>query len=380
MTSRRKTATIFLCSSPLQLIHAHLVRHNYLAPEEADCFLFYEAPISELILVPEMWTSVVELVTSKRKSGTAQQNITANLETISATVDWSRYASVHLVISDLYWLMNNVAVAEISRLCRQSKKCFYFSILDEGAVLYTGAKLGWKRTMRCLARSAYLFWNGLQTVVVRNSNADYRHPACRTVYCLHPSLLKVPSRVQKVPIEPGRMGEIYGQSFGELRFADRSGLYLSQPLYQKLGIKRHIELVRASRDVLARQGIAHFYYKAHHFDSAEWRQALESQIGFLPIPNGQGLPVEVWARCCNADAIFGHFSSALLNLQVYGYRGRVIACGLEQVSRVFVENKQFLEYLYALSRLGTIETLDPFKPRSDVVLVGGVESVTGKVR
>jgi hypothetical protein len=380
MTSRPKTATIFLCSSPLQLIHAHLVRHNYLASEDADCFLFYEAPISELILVREMWASVVELVTSKRKSGAAQQNIRSNLEAISATVDWGRYSSFHLVISDLYWLMNNLAVGELSRICRRSKKPFSFSILDEGAVLYTGAKLGWKRSMRCLGRSAYLFGNGLHTVIVRDSNADYRHPACRTVYCLHPSLLRVPSRVQKVPIEPERLGEIYGESFGELRFPDRSGLYLSQPLYQKLGIRRHVELIRASRDVLARQGITHFYYKAHHFDSAEWRETLESEIGFSPIPNGQGLPVEVWARCCNADAIFGHFSSALLNVQVYGYRGRVIACGLEQVSRVFLENKQFLEYLDALSRLGTVETLDPFKPRTDMVLVAGVESITGKVR
>lgn len=369
MAYQPKALNIFLCSSPLQLIHAHLVRHNYLESEEADCFLFYEGPVSELLLVRGMWRSIVELFTSKRDSGSVQRNITSNLETIFTAVDWDRYSSVHLVISDLYWLMNNVTVAALSRMCRKSRKHFSFSILDEGAVVYTGDKLGWKRSLRCLGRSAYLFLHGLQTVVVRNSNADYRHPACRTVYCLHPSLLRVPSQVPKVPIEPRRLNEIYGDGFGELLLADRSALYLSQPVYQTLGMKRHVELVRASRDMLSRQGINHFYYKPHHFDSVEWRKTVESQIGFLPIPNGHGLPVEVWARSCNADVIFGHFSSALLNLRLYGYRGRVIACGLKQVSRVFQENKQFLEYLDVLSRLGTVETLDPFEPQMDAMLV-----------
>jgi hypothetical protein len=371
MTSRRKAATIFLCSSPLQLIHAHLIRHNYLAGQDSDCFLFYEGPVSKQLLVTKMWSSVTELITSKRAHGNAQRNIASNLKAIFAEVHWDRYSSIELIISDLYWLMNNVAVAAISRMCRVSKKQFSFSILDEGAVLYTGDRLGWKRSMRCLGRSAYLFLNGLDTVVVRNSNADYRHPACRTVYCLHPALLRVPSHVPKIPIDPGRLDEVYRHGFGELRVEPRSALYLSQPVYQTLGIARQAELVRASRDVLRRQGIVNFYYKPHHFDSEEWRNTVQTEIGFSPIPNGHGLPVEVWAKSCNADVIFGHFSSALLNMRAYGYQGRVVGCGLKQVSGVFLENKQFLEYLDVLARLGTVEMLDPFEPRMDGILAPG---------
>jgi len=379
MNSRRKSVTIFLCSSPLQLIHAHLVRHNYLATQDSDCFLFHEGPVSKQLLVDEMWTSVTELITSKRAHGNTQRNITSNLEAIFAEVHWDRYSSIELIISDLYWLMNNVAVAAISGMCRKSKKQFSFSILDEGAVLYTGDRLGWKRSIRCLGRSAYLFLNGLDTVVVTNSNADYRHPACRTVYCLHPSLLRVPNHVPIVPIDPERLDEVYKHGFGELRVAPRSALYLSQPVYQTLGISQHAELVRASRDMLRRQGIVNFYYKPHHFDSDEWRHTVQTEIGFSPIPNGHGLPVEIWAKSCNAEVIFGHFSSALLNMRAYGYQGRVVACGLKQVSGVFLENKQFLEYLDVLARLGTVEMLDPFEPRMDE-FSHPVPSLTGRQR
>jgi hypothetical protein len=371
MTSRRKAATIFLCSSPLQLIHAHLVRHNYLATQDSDCFLFHEGPVSKQLIVEKMWTSVTELITSKRAHGNTQKNIATNLKGIFAEVHWDRYSSIELIISDLYWLMNNVAVAAISRMCRVSKKHFSFSILDEGAVLYTGDRLGWKRSIRCLGRSAYLFLNGLDTVIVRNSNADYRHPACRIVYCLHPALLRVPNHIPKVPIDPERLEEVYKDGFGALRLEPRSALYLSQPVYQTLGIARQAELVRASRDMLSRQGIVNFYYKPHHFDSDEWRSCLQTEIGFSPIPNGHGLPVEVWAKSCNAELIFGHFSSALLNMRAYGYQGRVVACGLKQVSGVFVENKQFLDYLDVLARLGTVETLDPFEAPMDGILLPG---------
>jgi len=378
MTSRRKAATIFLCSSPLQLIHAHLVRHNYLAAHDSDYFLFHEGSVSKQLIVDKMWTSVTELTSSKRAHGKAHQNITTNLETIFAQVHWDQFSSIEVIISDLYWLMNNVAVAAISRMCRVSKKQFSFSILDEGAVLYTGDRLGWKRSIRCLGRSAYLFLNGLETIVVRNSNADYRHPACQTVYCLHPAFLRVPDHVPKLPIDPERLDEVYNHAFGDLRVEPLSALYLSQPVYQTIGIAGQAELVRASQDMLRRQGIVNFYYKPHHFDSDEWRKTLQQEIGFSPIPNGHGLPVEVWAKSCNAEVIFGHFSSALLNMRAYGYQGRVVACGLKQVSGVFLENKQFLEYLNVLTRLGTVEMLDPFESRMDSMIVAPVPPLTGK--
>jgi hypothetical protein len=369
MTARHKKVTIFLCSSPLQLVHAHLVRHDLPSSPYDDYFLFYEGAVSKLLIMEKMWSATTKLVTSKRALGSSQRNISSNLEAIFAAVHWGLYSSVHLIISDLYWLMNNVAVASLSRRCRKAKKQFSFSILDEGAVVYTGDKLGWKRSLRCLGRSAYLFLNGLETVVVTNSNADYRHPSCQGVYCLHPSLLRVPPEIPKVRIDPRGLEEIYTNGFGELRLLDRSALYLSQPVYQTLGIKRHSELVCASRDMLRLQGVTHFYYKPHHFDSSEWRETVENKLGFLPMPNGHGLPIEVLSRNCNAEIIFGHFSSALLNLHAYGYQGRVIACALKQVSRVFLEKQQFLEYLDVLARLGTVESLDPFEANPGAVLV-----------
>jgi hypothetical protein len=56
-------------------------------------------------------------------------------------------------------------------------------------------------------------------------------------------------------------------------------------------------------------------------------------------------------------------------MRAYGYQGRVVACGLKQMSGVFLENKQFLEYLDVLERLGAVETLDPFASRMDAMLL-----------
>ena len=100
MTSRRKAATIFLCSSPLQLIHAHLIRHNYLAGQDSDCFLFYEGPVSKQLLVTKMWNSVTELITSKRAQGNAQRNIASNLKAIFAEVHWGCYSSIGVEMLD----------------------------------------------------------------------------------------------------------------------------------------------------------------------------------------------------------------------------------------------------------------------------------------
>jgi hypothetical protein len=86
MTSRHKSETIFLCSSPLQLIHAHLIRHNYLAGQDSDGFLFYEGPVFKQLLLTTMWNSVTELITRKRAHGNAQRNIASNLKAIFAEV------------------------------------------------------------------------------------------------------------------------------------------------------------------------------------------------------------------------------------------------------------------------------------------------------
>jgi len=354
-----KRLHILLCSSPLQFVHAHLVRHSGVLGE-GEVQLFSEPPISPMVMVPRMWDGVTELASSRRQFGNAIANIRRNLEIIEANINLANYDHIHLVISDVFWLMNNVVLATLSRKCEKLGIKFTFSILDEGAVLYFGARLTWKRTLRCWGRSLYLAANRLDTVFVSDANADYRNELCERVFCLHPKLIPAPATVEKVRINPDLLDEIYGDRFGTLAMPPASALYLSQPMYVKLGIDAHMRLVLASREVLEKQGIRRFFYKAHHFDTREWTSALESRCGLEPISNSGDLPVEVWGRRCSAEVMFSHFSSALLNLGAYGFRGRVMAVGLNHLVRVFRDTNEYHQYVDAVTRIGGIEMMDPF--------------------
>jgi hypothetical protein len=356
-SSTGRHAHVFLCSSPLQLVHAHLVRRYCLEADASDCFLFCEPPLDVRLVEPQMWHAVVPLPSSKRVDGNAVGAIREALQRITEMVNVTSYTAVHLVVSDLFWLLNNVAVAKFGADLPRRGIEFDISILDEGAILYTTRNLGWQRRVRALGRSAYLAVHGLPSVIVRQGNADYRHPLCRTLYCLHPELVTAPPGVRKIALEPHRIDAVYGDRLGEVQLPERSCLYLSQPLYHYIGIARQRALVNASREMLKRRGMQNFFFKPHHFDTTEWQQSLETDCGFRMVA-GHSLPVEVWAKRCNAEIVFGHFSSALINLPVYGYGGRVIACGLAALRDVFSDSRSYAEYRSTLERLNTVEIVD----------------------
>ena len=331
-------------------------------------------PVDPRLILPAMWKEVVLLGTSRRDVDGAPGRISANLDLIDATIDFDRYDSVHLLISDTFWLMNNAALAALSRKCRRAGRKFWFSILDEGAVLYTSAELNLKRSLRALARSVYLRSHGLPTALIGQRNANYRHPLCRTAYCLHPELLVPAAPVTFSRIFPDEIEEIYGDIFGKATLPPSSAVYVSQPLYGRIGMKRQAEIVKRSCEELRAQGASNFYYKLHHFDTPQWKIALQDVCGLEPLPCISTFPIEVWARECNAAVIFGHFSSALLNLKSYGFKGRVVASGLEQVREAFHESAQFEAYKSALIRMGDIEMIELAALRNANVDANGMPS------
>lgn len=352
------TVNVFLCSSPLQVLHAHLVRKQYLW-NAGDCLLFLEPPIDRRLIVPEFWQQVIMLESSRREIGGASGRIERNLNVMRQSIEFARYDSVHLLISDTFWLMNNVALAAFIRQSAKRNKEFWFSILDEGAALYTSAKLDVKRSFRSLARSVYLLAHRLPSVIICEENSDFRHALCRAAYCLHPALLTPTSNVVPSRIEPTGVPAIYAGVFDQPGLPSQSSVYVSQPLYGRIGLHRQFDLVLKACGWLKTQGIKHLFYKSHHFDSEEWRTVLETKCGLQPLPDASGLPIELWARTCNASVIFSHYSSALLNLRAYGFPGRVIAWGLEQVKGAFHESAQFMAYKALLDALGTIEQIEP---------------------
>src|SRR5262249_32249489 len=217
-----------------------------------------------------MWKRTAMLASSRREIRGAPARITENLKTINEVLGSNTYDAVHLLMSDTFWLMNNVVLAALSRRSRSVNQMFSFSILDEGAVLYTSAELNLKRSIKSLARSAYLLSHGLPSVLVHNGNSDFRHSLCRAAYCLHPKLLTPTAAVTPSPIDPGHLSDLYGDAFGKLELPSDSSIYISQPLYRRIGLRNQTSLVLQSCELLRKQGIKKFYYKSHHFDTSEW--------------------------------------------------------------------------------------------------------------
>ncbi len=350
-------ARIFHCNAPLEVIHSHLVRAQH-AGDSGASFLTYPEWVSPLAVRHDMWTRAIPTMDTRPEYGGVYRRIRGNLAKLESLIPFASFGRVELVVSDLFWLMNNVVVAELARRCRLRRLEFGLSILDEGSVLYTGTQLGIRRTLRCWAKYAYLRLHGFPSLLLHPGNIDFLHPLCERVFCLHPELLDPPPRVRVEKIDASRVAHVYGNHLSVISLPSRSCLYLSQPLYKLVGIDRQLSVVQAMKQDLLEQGMLHFFYKPHHADLPSWLDCLERESGWMPLEMREMVPVELFAARCNADTIVSHSTSALLNLHAYGFRGRVIAYGLRQLRRSFPEEAQFTSYYRALKRLGTIEVVD----------------------
>jgi hypothetical protein len=351
--TRSSKLTLFQCGASLEVLHAHLVRAAH-DGEAGDWVIAFPEWVPPLVLRQEMWTKQLAVADARPEYGHAADKIRKNLETLANEISLASYRQIELVVSDLFWLMNNVIVAWMVRFCACRKIQFRLSLMDEGAVLYTGTRLGMRRTLKSLAKFVYLKLHRFSALWIRPGNADYLNPLCTKVYCLHPNLLDLPRHVEVERIDSAWMAVVYGSNQAKIPLPPGSCLYLSQPLYKSIDMERQLEVVQESRSYLQKQGIIHFYYKAHHADVPEWLGRLESECRFQPLALQDRIPVELVARTCGADIVLGHSTSALLNLRVYGYRGRIISFGLQKL-RAASEESQYHYYLSALKKLGQVE-------------------------
>ena len=350
----RRSLTFIQCNATLEVLHAHLIRSKHL-DDGRDWILSYPEWVSSLLVLPELWTNMISGVDTRPEYGDVSKRLRGHLSDVCSQVAFTAYAEIELVISDLSWLMNNVLLGYLSGLCSRLGIDFRLSLLDEGAVLYSGTRLGLRRTVRSIAKYVFLKLNRFPAVLVHPRNADYLHRLCTRIYCLHPQLLQVPSRVTKERIHAELLTKVYANRIPPLDLPPQSCLYLSQPLYRLVGIDRQLAVVRCLREALLAQGIERCFYKPHHADRKEWCELLEAECGMAPISLREAIPVEMLVPRCNAELIVSHICSALLNLKTYGYKGRVIAYGLEELSSAFPERSQLEDYTAALQRIGDIE-------------------------
>jgi hypothetical protein len=205
---------------------------------------------------------------------------------------------------------------------------------------------------------AYLRLHGLPALLIHRGNTDHLHPLCKRVFCLHPELLNLQQHVESARIDTDLLEPVYGNHLPSLDFPAGSCLYLSQPLYKLVGVERQLAVVRSFMEHLRPQGISHFYYKPHHADLPSWCETIERECGIKQLAFREMVPIELLASRCAAEVIVSHTTSALMNLKVYGYHGRVIAYGLDQLQASFSETSQYEDYCRTLRSSGGVELIN----------------------
>jgi len=355
--TRSAKLTLIQCNASLEVIHAHLVRAAH-GKESGAWVLAFPEWVSRLAVHEEMWTKALALPDTRPEYGDAAAKIRRNLATLTAAIPLTSYSQIELVVSDLFWLANNVLAANLARFCEKRRISFRLALMDEGAVLYSGTRLGVRRTLKSLAKYAYLKLHRFPALLIHPGNADYLHSLCRKVYCLHPNLLQLPPQLEMERIDPVWMSSVYDSQRIPFSLATGSCLYLSQPLYKAVGMDRQAAVVREAKAYLREQGIVNFSYKAHHADLPAWLERLENECGFQPLSLREQLPVELLAPMCQAEVVLGHCTSALLNLRLYGYEGRIISFGLHKLRAAFPDASQLGDYLHAVNTLGHVELVD----------------------
>lgn len=352
-----RSLTIIQCNASLEVIHSHLVRAAHL-DEGTDWAISYPAWVSERVIRTDFWTFVLPGCDTRPEYGEVVDRIQQTLSNLRKTIRFAMYSRIHLVVSDLSWLMNNVLLTTLSRFCRRHKIEFALSLLDEGSVLYTGARFGLRRSLRSAAKYMYLRLHGLPASLILPGNVDYFNPLCGRIYCLHSQLLKVPGTVAVEEIRTELLESVYGDVIPALPCPPRSCLYLSQPLYKLVGADRQLAVVRSCIARLSAEGIKSFYYKPHHADLPFWCELIEKECGLRQLEFRESVPIELLASRCTADVVVSHSTSALLNLRRYGYKGRVLAYGLPQLRGSFREQSQYDSFLHMLNRMDGVEMID----------------------
>src|SRR5690348_16712039 len=102
-----KSLTFIQCNATLEVLHAHLVRSKH-RDDGRDWVLSYPEWVSALLILPELWTTVISGVDTRPEYGAVSKRLRRHLSDVCSKVELSAYREIELIISDLSWLMNNI--------------------------------------------------------------------------------------------------------------------------------------------------------------------------------------------------------------------------------------------------------------------------------
>ncbi len=128
------------------------------------------------------------------------------------------------------------------------------------------------------------------------------------------------------------------------RIAKNSALFLAQPYYRISGGSKFQRLVAGLTEELQRLGHEKLYVKMHPSEGEEAYNRYYRDFGFeIAYPHAEA-PIEVFMHTLPASCTLVSFnSSALLNAQLFGFKGRSLAYGLNWVADQYPMHRNMLE-------------------------------------
>lgn len=336
---------LFLVSSPLQAISATNIRLQYLKDvKDKDILLFCEGGEYESIVDSTVWNNIIFGRNTRPSIYNAKDNIRFNLKLIESFCQDKSTNSITLYISDLYWLFNNVVFAHMSK---QFSGHFSSAIYDEGVVMYAKQQLSVRDFLLSLKKYIWIKVNGFQGIMLRPSNYEHRNPLVEYIYCYHPELFENNLRRNKaVTLYPEivipSIIRVTGSS-APIGYDANSLLFLSQPLYRIMDEEDYKAIIINMMQYFSKKGISNFVVKPHPADKKEWMDYLINDLGFKVFPLDSNIAIEAYAHRLNFGYVVSFTSSALLNLNKFGFKGKSVSYGINAIPDNGKANKKTIE-------------------------------------
>ncbi len=347
---------LFLVSSPLQTITVSNILKQYLGKPDEDICLFCEGDRLKSQVDESLWTKVIYGNDTRPSINKAKKSIRTNLNLLKPLVD--SYEKIILYVGDLYWLFNNTM---FSMLKNRKLKYFKCNLFDEGLVLYRHDK---EKYINLKKQFVKFIWQRLHGFSASLLWRDPIQIPCwiNRIYCYHPGLLKAPDWVEVKDLDVNYISDYLEEQRSSLPelpvIGERTLLYLSQPYYRVMPLDKWKQVITSLKNYARTLGVKDIYVKPHDGDTREWINYLLEEGGFkLFTKVRSGVAIELLASELSFDYVVSTGSSALFNLKLFGYNGKVISYGLEK-SAISRKIKKLHEASFRIYKHVGVETVD----------------------
>ena len=333
---------VFLVSSPLQALVVFLIHSDgrFSNPIKKP-LIFLEGELH----FPPCDTAEVIPISNTRWNRSSIPKVATKL------LEYLMEDEIDLWVSELLWPMNN----HFYSLLKENKKLKSLNFFDEGLVLYYNHKHNKALYLREVLKSiVFKFIYGKYQIP--NRDPFYGYQELRNVVAINPDAMDPNKFKSQLLIKEKRLAEFF-RTYPSAQKLEKSisavkgsSVLLSQPMYRVIGDDLFLDILTDLISYLSDNGYTDVMVKLHPSEGLEEFEKYYQPLGLKTLPIGSELPFEIFVRNLSKDsALISFSSSVLLNARQFGFRGKLVAFGLDRV----LDFRKLL-YIGALSKFQQI--------------------------